>query len=171
MHGRNPYTHATTLNAQGTPESRYIYPPLVAGLLAPIAPLPFLAAAVVFLLVSTQRPLALAARRRRRLGWFRIPSSRHRRGATRASSDRVLALPGFRAREQPRRRAGRRREDLHVAAARVAGRAANPTDLPSLAAALIAFTFVPWALIGFAGLTGYPRLLNDEAASGIGGTR
>ena len=53
MHGRNPYTHATTLNSLGTPESRYIYPPLVADLLVPLAPLPFLAAAVVFLLVST----------------------------------------------------------------------------------------------------------------------
>ena len=141
VHGRNPYTHATTLNSLGTPESRYIYPPLVADLLVPLAPLPFLAAAVVFLLVSTAAiPLALwllGVRDWRCYGmaflWIPVVHGIRLGALTPLLILGVAACWRYRdsaLREQPRRRARRRHEDLHVAAARLAGRAGNAANHP-----------------------------------------
>lgn len=175
VHGRNPYTHPVTLNSLGTPESRYIYPPFVADLLVPLAPLPFLAAAVVFLLISTAAvPLALwllGVRDWRCYGtaflWIPVVHG------IRLGALTPLLILGVAA-------CWRYRDSAlasSLAAAPVVvtkifmwpllvwqAERGTPRIIRSLAASLVAFTLIPWATIGFSGLVGYPRLLNDEAS-------
>ncbi len=175
VHGRNPYTHPVSFNSLGTPESRYIYPPAVADLLVPLAPLPFLAAAIVFLLVSTAAiPLSLwllGVRDWRCYGmaflWIPIDHG------IRLGALTPLLILGI--------ATCWRYRDSAVASSLASApvvvtkifmwpllvwqaERGTPRMIRSIAASLVGFTLLPWATIGFKGLVGYPKLLNNEAS-------
>jgi hypothetical protein len=174
VHGTNPYTAAAGVDSQGTPYSAFIYPPLVADLLIPVAGLPYLAAALVFMIGSLLAiPLALwllGVRDWRCYGtvFLWIPVIH---GLDIGSLTPLLVLAVAAA---WRFRDSVKTSSLAIASAVVtkvflwplvawqAGRGAR-WSYKSSAFSLIALTVLPWATIGFAGFLSYPRLLDNEA--------
>jgi alpha-1,2-mannosyltransferase len=172
FHGASPYPppHEWALRD----EHQYVYPPLTALLSAPFAVFPFLIAASLYaamLLGATALTLRLLGVRDWRcygvaLLWYPVIES-----VTLVTVSSLLAL-GLAV-------AWRYRDRRWVAAVAVAGIVAGKVFLWPLliwlaatrrglvaARALIlgiAATTVSWALIGFAGLTSYPQLLNALA--------
>lgn len=174
VHGANPYTTTGGWNSQGTRYSGFIYPPLVADLLIPLGWLPYLAAALVFMIGSLVAiPVALwlfGVRDWRCYGavflWLPVDHGL-RLGALTPLLILSIAV-AWRYRDSPRV------SGLAAAAAVVtkiflwpllawqAGRG-RKRSYKALTLSLVALVVVPWATIGFAGLATYPQLLNNES--------
>jgi Glycosyltransferase family 87 len=169
-HGRDPYSSPGT-SPSGKPYDLYMYPPLLAELLVPLGLLPYLAAAVIFVVASALAiPLALrllGVRDWRCYGaaflWFPVLHGL-RLGAL--TPFLVLAVAACWRLRNPVQRAGA------LAVATVfklflwpllvweAGRAGVRSAVRAAAAAVL-LAAVSWATVGFTGLGSYPSLLRS----------
>ena len=169
LDGHSPYPHSLGKLAS---HANYVYPPLAALLLAPFTWLPPALADGLFVALSLAAPaLALWLLRRARLALLRarVPVAA---AARRRLARHALAAPGARgrsrlalaqlvgrARRLDRRRG--RREALPVADARALRGGWPLARRGRVVVVACLAVLASWAVIGFAGLTGYPRLLQE----------
>lgn len=169
VHGRSPYPHATVHALRH--QNRFVYPPFAALVLAPLAALPLTAAGAAMLGLSAAALVAalrLSGLRDWRCGAVALLSIAVAQGLVLGTITPLLTLAlaiAWRWRNRPWVVAGA------IACAVAAKVFLAPLVLwllltrrfraAVLATALsVALIIVPWALIGFAGLSGYPRLLS-----------
>jgi Glycosyltransferase family 87 len=170
VHGRDPYS-SPGMSPIGKPYDLYMYPPLLADLLAPLGLLPFMVAAVIFVAASALAILValwlLGVRDWRCCGaaflWFPVLHGL-RLGALTPFLVLIVAV------------CWRLRDRLSAAGALAlavvfklflwpllaweAGRAGVRPALRA-AAVTVLLAAVSWATVGFTGLTGYPSLLRS----------